>query len=321
MNELVSVIVPVYNTQDYLERCLTSLVHQTYKNFEIILIDDGSTDSSAEICDKWSDIYSFIKVYHYPNKGIAESRNRGIKQSVGDYITFVDSDDFLESNYIELLMDLLKKNNADISVCGYKNVYSDGRVKSFFQSLVDERIVTAKEAIRMICLQKEITVSAWAKLYKAELFDEIVYPSGKLYEDLGTTCSVFGKAKKVALQNVPLYGYFINEEGIMRSKFKSSKLDIIEMSEVMLDYITNKYPELIKEARCLHTSNLCHLYMELPEHSYNSLKKDIFKTVKKFRRDCLTTKEVRIKNKVIALSTFIGYVFFDFLLRKRRGSI
>ena len=174
MEELISVVVPVYNVQDCLDNCLESVVSQTYKNLELIVIDDGSKDSSSQKCDWWKEKDSRIKVIHQENKGLAETRNVGISKSTGKYISFVDSDDFIDSKMIETLYKTLVKTNSQISACKFKRV--DNYSKVNLKKTGEIKEFDAKEALMSLLNEEDISVHIWDKLYLKDLFSRNKMP-------------------------------------------------------------------------------------------------------------------------------------------------
>jgi glycosyltransferase involved in cell wall biosynthesis len=179
---LISVIVPVYNVEKYLPRCIESILNQTYRNFELILVDDGSTDRSGQICDEYKVKDERIRVLHKPNGGQSEARNEGIEQARGEYINFFDADDFAEKDILEYLISLARKYNADLVVTAPVLLYESGRTRDLVSSL-KEGVYPRKEVYRSILLQTGIEAQSWGKLYKKFLFDKIRYPVGEIYED------------------------------------------------------------------------------------------------------------------------------------------
>ena len=193
---LVSVIVPVYNVEPYLQQCLDSVVNQTYENLEILIIDDGSTDGSGVICDEYERLDSRIKVIHTVNRGLSAARNRGLDEAKGEYISFIDSDDWFELDAIEIVMREAYSSNADI-VCfryvqEYKNVSFIPRCESN-----QRRELIAGDIIEEFCNGSGIETAAWNKFYKKGIFSDIVYPEGRYYEDIAIICQLLKKAGKV----------------------------------------------------------------------------------------------------------------------------
>lgn len=221
--ETISVIVPVYNVESYLKRCLDSLLKQTYTDFELLLINDGSTDSSALICEEYASKDSRIRVIHQENAGPSAARNRGIELAQGSYITFVDSDDFVEADYLENLHTALVKNEADISICNF-NSFNEER-KSFLFSITKEmyfeQVYTVEEWLNQENTAKNNLYLTFTfsplKLFKRELFDGIVFPVGRLREDDATIYKLYLKAKKIAFINQGAYYYSQRSEGLSRN--------------------------------------------------------------------------------------------------------
>lgn len=261
--KLVSVIIPVYNTEKYLEKCINGFINQTYSNLEIILIDDGSTDNSPLLCDRFKYIDHRIKVIHKKNGGLSEARNVGIEASTGELITFFDSDDYVDQNYIEYLYYLKNKFQTQISTCYYNIVSENGTILSRKKENV-EKLLEKEEVLEKMLKDDDITVSACFKLYNKSLFRNIKFPVGKLCEDNGTTYKIIDSSiTKIAYGSLA-YGYYVMRKGsIMRSEFNIKKLDMIEMTEQMCNYLSLKYPSLnilIKRRRIYARFNvLCQL--------------------------------------------------------------
>ena len=210
MQDLVSVIVPVYQVEKYLRHCVQSIIEQSYENLEIILVDDGSTDRSGMICDQLAHGDERIRVFHKSNGGLSDARNFGVKQSSGAYIAFIDSDDAITSNYISYLYDLVKRHNADIACCDYQKIYD---FSEQLPSLPVEHIevYSGKEACAHLMDSK---VSACIKLISRDLVIQFPFPLGRKHEDTFTTYKYFYKSLIVVSSNLPLYLYFMNESGI-----------------------------------------------------------------------------------------------------------
>jgi glycosyltransferase involved in cell wall biosynthesis len=186
--DLISVIVPVYNTQDYLNRCVDSIINQTYRDLEIILIDDGSTDNSPKICDNYSDLDNRIKVIHKENEGPSSARNMGVEVAKGDYIAFVDSDDWVESDIYQFCVDISKKTNSDV-VDFKPMLVTELNESKRFSDTRNYKVITGKEILRDYLRQAQVERSPFSvcrKLYKRHLFDDINFPTGKRYEDIVT---------------------------------------------------------------------------------------------------------------------------------------
>ena len=220
MKPLISIIVPVYNVQDYVLKCLNSLVEQSYDSIEIIVVDDGSTDESGDICDDVAKKNKKIKVFHKNNGGLSSARNYGIKKAKGEYICFVDSDDYVKKDFVKKLVEAaLENEEADIAVCGYN-----------FE-IPKAEVLTGKEAtIRLLVEQNNMEIIAWNKIYKRNIFDGISYPEGMNYEDNLTTYKLLSKANKVVYIPESLYVYVERSGSITKDEKKEEKLKHREMA-------------------------------------------------------------------------------------------
>ena len=234
LQELISVIIPVYKVEEYLTRCVDSVINQTYKNLEIILVDDGSPDNCGIICDEYAQKDSRIKVIHKENGGLSSARNVGVDVAKGTYIAFVDSDDFIHEEFIEKLYEILKSNDADISQCDF--IKTNGEKPN----LDTEETIKVYDNISFLDSMYKVNgvhiVVAWNKLYKSELFAEIRYPEGKIHEDEAVIHLLIHKANKCVRTNRQMYYYFINENGIMNAKFSEKRLDIFFAFNSRIDF-------------------------------------------------------------------------------------
>lgn len=241
---LISVILPIYNVSNYLDRCMESVIHQTYNNIEIIMVDDGSTDDSALKCDEYKKKDDRIVVFHKENGGLSDARNYGIKRASGDYITCIDSDDFVDLDYIEYLYNLIKKYNVKMSICQHRVLYSSGNIKDFGKN--GEEILTNKSCLEKMLYHDIIDTSAWAKLYDRSLFFEVEYPKGKLFEDIATTYKLMIKCNTIAVGYESKYNYIVRRDSIVNCSFNLKKLDLLEMTDKMADDVLSIYPDLGK---------------------------------------------------------------------------
>lgn len=248
MKDLISVVVPVYNVEKYVSECVTSLINQTYKNLEVILVDDGSTDKSGSLCDEFAEKYNFIKVIHKTNGGLSDARNAGMNISQGEYIVFIDSDDYVSKNFIESLATGFDNSNVDISCCAYLR-FDDGSEPNCNNSKSNNSalILNSVEAMEF-CYSKtgrNIDIVAWNKLYRKSLFVDncIEYPKGKYFEDLYTTFKLFYFSRKVFITNNSLYFYRQRNGSIMSSAMSFSKY------ENLLDALKNPL-NFYKEHSC-----------------------------------------------------------------------
>lgn len=225
-DELISVVVPVYNVEKYIEKCIKSIIAQTYKNLEIIVVNDGTKDNSIGVIKKYIDQDNRIKVINQENAGLSEARNTGIKNACGKYIVFVDSDDYIDESMIEKMYRRLKKDNSQLVVCNILRVDDEYNELGFRENYYGEKeIFNNDEAIRALLLNK-INGYAWNKLYDINLFKDIRYIKGRLFEDIFTTFDVVLKAEKVSMLKDKLYCYVRRGNSITQDMKKNSIIDL-----------------------------------------------------------------------------------------------
>ena len=239
---LISIIIPVYKVEKYLEKCIQSVINQTYENLQIILVDDGSPDNCGKICDEYAKKDHRIEVIHKSNGGLSDARNKGLEIAKGEYIGFVDSDDYIEADMYEVLYNLLKQYNADVSICNFYTV-SQGKIaiKNADNGINEYNRI---EILKEILSDRNIQSYAWNKLYKKELFDEIKYPIGKKYEDIGTTFYLLEKCNKVVVTGKSEYYYINRQDSIVNNVTESTITDYIELIMQRYDYIEENIREL-----------------------------------------------------------------------------
>lgn len=215
---LISIIIPVYNVEKYLDRCVNSVVNQTYKNLEIIIVDDGSPDNCPALCDEWAKKDSRITVLHKQNGGLSSARNFGFSHSNGEFISYVDSDDFISSIYVEKLYEMLNQNEADISCASYTPIQSEDFIPETDNSEYPVFVMDGKEACKELFTTQKVSTMAWAKLYKRQ-DKNVNFPEGRNYEDCATICKLLYNAKKVMATKMPLYyANWVNENSICHTK-------------------------------------------------------------------------------------------------------
>ncbi len=248
MEDLISIIIPVYNVEKYLCDCLDSVVNQTYKNIEIVLVDDGSTDNSGTICDEYAKKDKRVKVFHIENKGVSDARNFGVIKSLGKYITFIDSDDIVSKRYTELLYSILKSNNADISQCLFKRFsHTKNIVENIKCSHVE--VYNSLYALQNLYNKKNRYFNSTyvcGKLIKRKLVEDFKFPTGKMFEDSFVVYKYFFNSHFIACINQELYYYRISENSRTEKEYTLRFLDGIEvLEEIMLFFkkqqIVNRY--------------------------------------------------------------------------------
>jgi glycosyltransferase involved in cell wall biosynthesis len=242
--DLISVIVPVYKVEKYLEKCIESVLKQTYTNLQIILVDDGSPDNCGKICDEYAKKDSRIEVIHKANGGLSDARNVGISKAKGRYIGFVDSDDYIKEDMYEILLNLIKKYDADVSICNLYDVIDGNECIRNKENGIRE--YSRLDILKKVLLDKNIQSYAWNKLYEKELFDEIKYPIGKKYEDIGTTFYLFEKCNKIVVTSEPEYYYLKRADSLVNNVTESTILDYTEIIIQRYIYIKQNIKELRK---------------------------------------------------------------------------
>ena len=242
--DLISVIVPVYKVEKYLEKCIESIIKQTYTNLQIILVDDGSPDNCGKICDEYAKKDLRIEVIHKANGGLSDARNVGISKAKGRYIGFVDSDDYIKEDMYEILLNLIKKYDADVSICNLYDVIDGNEYIRNKENGIRE--YSRLDILKEVLLDKNIQSYAWNKLYEKELFDEIKYPIGKKYEDIGTTFYLFEKCNKIVVTSEPEYYYLKRADSLVNNVTESTILDYTEIIIQRYLYIKQNIKELRK---------------------------------------------------------------------------
>ena len=241
---LVSIIVPVYNVEKYIDKCLNSLVNQTLKNIEIIVVNDGTKDNSQKIIDKYTKKYSFIRSYIKENGGLSSARNYGLKHAKGEYIAFVDSDDFVDKNMFEQMYLYAKNNKYDIVVCDTINVYNDK------QSYRISNLKYSDDDVKNYIISPPM---ACIRIYKKNIFEKVSFKEGILYEDLNLTPSLVQYTKKIGFINKGYYYYYQRINSIMKqTNFNEKLLDIFEVLNNNYDLLYNSYPEEIEYLYITH---------------------------------------------------------------------
>lgn len=314
-NPLVSVIVPVYNVENYLRRCLDSIVCQTYKNLEIILIDDGSTDESGKICDEYAKKDERIKVIHKENEGLSSARNTGVDNAKGKYVTFVDSDDDITKDYVEYMLRLIQKFNTRISVAPYTIVTSSGR-RLEDRSISEELSINTRDALKRLLLDNGITISANAKMYETALCKKIKFPNGKICEDNGTTYKFIMSSNAVAIGNKSIYNYYKTPGSIMRSDFNIRKLDLIELVDEMCKTIIKRFPALegIAERRMIiaRFSVLRQMYQKKLNINELEIATHLRTYIIGHRHVIMDNKMYKVRDKVALLALIASPKFYSF---------
>lgn len=262
INEKITVIVPIYNIEQYLPRCLESIMQQTYQNLEIICVDDGSTDNCPHICDVYADKDARVKVIHKENKGLAEARNTGLDMATAEYVMHVDGDDYIHSQMIEELMDSLAETNADIVYCNYQKVFLDQHVEDeFVYDTPRHKIKVYSNVEALGNLFNELglqTVASWGKIYKKSLFEGIRYPAGMIHEDEFITYKLLYRSKKIAYVDTKFYCYAQRTDSIM-GQFRLERLVVLDALKERTSFFK------AKEFNVLYIKSLRYYLLQIAE--------------------------------------------------------
>ena len=317
--DLISIIIPMYNVEQYFPRCIESVINQTYKKLEIILVDDGSTDLSSTLADQYAEQDKRIKVVHQKNGGNAVARNTGLKQVTGDWILFVDSDDYVELNYVELLHDTAVKYDADMSLCNLQ-VYEwnhpqkmTGKNKSTVKSTT--------EALSSLFYQKGTTPGPCAKLYKTKLFKDITFPVGKICEDLATTYKIFARAKKVVFNSQTLYYYLTNPSSTMQKQmrnFKHERVVALDFCEEAIAFVDKNFPELHLAATNRLFAEAIYIITDIPRtKEFAATGKRVWQIIKDHRQEVINDPESKSNMQKYAKVSYGGQAALRATLRAK----
>ena len=240
----ISIIIPIYNAEKYLPHCLESIINQTYHNVEIILINDGSTDSCPQICEDYAQNDKRVKVIHKENGGLSDARNAGLKIANGDFISFVDNDDILSISFCDRLVQIALQNDADIVECSFKKFLDEDQIdKNSIISQGSIEVYSTERALELL-MREYFKQMVWNKLYKKEVIQNLDFPKGKMNEDEFWTYKVFGNSKTIVKLSDCLYFYRQHPESMMGKSYKINRLDGIEALEKRISYTKENFPKL-----------------------------------------------------------------------------
>ena len=245
---LISIVVPVYNVEKYLQRCIDSILAQTFPDFELILVDDGSTDNSGKICDEYAKKDQRIVVVHQENRGQSLSRNLGISLAKGDYITFIDSDDFILPHFLEYLYKECTNAGADMSICGFSRYLDKDDISSVIERMDYKSESYEKTKMEEYLVSSKITNTVWGKLYKKSIVCDFKFPNRKYCEDVFSTYMLIHASKRIVFFDYNGYVYRNNLDSVMNEKYSPQKKDGIYISVERARFMEQNYPDLAKYA-------------------------------------------------------------------------
>lgn len=338
----ISIVVPIYNVEKFLPRCIDSLINQSYENIEILLIDDGSTDNCSKICDEYAYKYNNIKVFHKKNGGLSDARNYGIERVESEYIAFVDSDDFVDKDYCKILYKNLIENNADISICKFRETTESKIEEVIKQEVINiySKFDAQQNILDTTNNLNTITTVAWNKLYKKKLWENIRYPKGKVNEDEFVIHHLIHNSNKVVYTNLELYYYYQRENSIMKKNFTKERLVAIEAFKDRWKFYTDnkEYKELEAKAYSAYMKMIISMYFLLKESNIqsnniskedcknNSLdnKEEAVSLINLYRKDYTNRIKIGIKERAKLAIFYVMpgiYYFLQMGVRNVRKSI
>jgi glycosyltransferase involved in cell wall biosynthesis len=310
MEDLISIIVPIYNVEQYLKRCVNSLINQTYKNIEIILVDDGSLDNCPKLCDEYAKKDSRIKVVHKQNGGLSDARNVGLRIATGDYIGFIDSDDWASTYMFEELISILKNQKSDIVEC--KVSWTSKEAENNNKSDVKEvNKFNSEEALKHLILDNILHQTVWNKLYSRAVIGDIEFEVGKTNEDEYWTYQIFAKANSISYVKQEMYYYFQRNNSIMGNNYSIKRLDAVEAKKQRLMFLCDNYPSLVPLAK-LDLRNTCMYSYQKSLKYFNradlkTAKEKIFAASMFTKMNMKEKRQMSIKERVWYITTVISF--------------
>lgn len=271
MNPDISIVIPVYNAEKYLSRCIDSILAQSFENFEILLIDDGSKDSSPIICDKYTKIDARVHAFHRSNGGAAAARNFGIKNSTGEYLMFVDADDYVYKDFLKIMYTWAVTKKCDIVQCSYTITYDS--YAEFMCTNTSLIIESGRESLARFFDSRISDIYVfWNKIYRKKVWNNIFIPEGMICEDQAVLHELYYAADKVGIISDKLYAYYMTDESVMRGKYNKKQLDIINALERRLSFLEqnhlDEYIDLCKQNICsVILSQYYYCYQYLPDET------------------------------------------------------
>ncbi len=312
---MISIIIPIYNIEQYVSTCVESVLAQTYGDIEIILVEDGSTDNSGRICDEFASLDNRIKVIHKNNGGLSSARNAGIDIAAGEYIYFVDGDDLIHPQCIERLLDCINRYEADIAVCKTNSFLDE---KSINYNVIGNSVIasTGEEMCRRLLygLNDSGNVIAWNKLYKRELFEDVRYPEGLVYEDVATTHELYWKANKVAYLKDELAFYRSKRKGSITHSDNKKYRDLIIASQKRIAFFEINCPLLAMQCQYL----LCNEYTRIIKETKDPVETASLKREQGILLKKLLRGDISIGKKILAyIATNLPFIWLSMDRLKR----
>ena len=307
MEPRISVIVPIYNIEAYVGRCVDNLLGQTYRNLEIFLVDDGSTDGSSALCDQYAAQDARVRVLHKKNGGLSDARNAALDVAQGAYITFVDGDDWVSPYYVEHLFCALQKAGTEVAVSCFAETFEGQPAAQPVRELQGYEALSQTEWLERMLYQNGIECSAWGKLYSRKILKDLRYPVGTLYEDIPVTYAVLKRASGAAyIRNVDYY-YFQRSDSIQNVAFNPRKLDGVVHCRAMMEDVQKHFPQLGRAAECRYLSTVCNILFQIRDPEHEAERKRLWGEVLRCRADVVWDSNARKKARLAALLSYGGY--------------
>ena len=269
----ISVIIPFYNVEKFAERCIQSVLEQTFTDFELILVDDGSPDNCGKICDDFAKKDRRVRVFHTKNRGLSAARNLGLDKATGEYVSFIDGDDAVTPDYLEYLYGLINKYNTDISTCAFRSLIYKPSTNDFIARAAPENndafVVAQEEVLNLLLGDRYDLIASMAKLYRRKILDDIKFPVGQLYEDANTIYKIYLKIKQVAIGKGYKYLYTVRQDSISHSGFTKKDFDLLSATNEACTNIVSKYPKLKNIAATNRARSIILLFGKIVRSNYS----------------------------------------------------
>ena len=325
MQELISIVIPVFNVRDYIKQCVDSVIRQTYSELEIILVDDGSTDDSGQICDEYEKQDCRIKVIHKANGGLSDARNAGIRVATGKYIGFVDSDDWIEPEMYEKLYAVICDGKAEISICGFFREYRNKSLKCCCKETLS---LSSEQALGELIKGSNVQDHACTKLFLRDLWQGVDFPAGMYFEDIRTIYKLIAKAGRVQVINAPLYHYRQRKGSIVRDGFSAKKmqwLDAVQEQKKQLELVNGEYVSLYEDKLIFTKGSLLREWLLVTKAGKNvpfySVAKEFYSSIRENRGRIHTASAFPKAIKLLAVISVFPFGFTRWCFRRKILSI
>lgn len=306
-NPLISIIIPFYNDEKWIRKCLNSVQNQTYQNLEIILINDGSKDKSPQIVQEYCNLDGRFHIIHQRNQGLSAARNAGIANSIGEYISFIDADDYVSKDYVSYLFGLLKKDHfrSPLAICSYKEVYDDSGI-TYTSANNSESVSSGKQCLEMMCYGRLVSTCAYAKLGKRSLYNDHFFPEGEIYEDLGSTYTLFEQSPRVLCGFKANYFYQIHSNTILSQEFSTKRLIALHFVDTLASSVTFKFPDLENATQALQISIRLSLIDQINDNQYTQVQKEMVRYIHNHKMAVLLNHKYPLIKRLAVLFLLIS---------------